>query len=413
MAQNQISCPNCKHNFTIESAIAVDIEKSISDKLKGEFRQQMIDWQGKKDEEFKQKALQNDLEIKRKEQELAESIEKQRLKMAEEIRERLGKESASSVDFLKKQLETQTETISNLRKKELDFLQKEQLLKDEKDKIELEKKQFELQIQETLKEKLSKDFEAKYELIIKEKEKQLEDQKKSAAEMQRKIEQGSQQLQGESLELALEEMLKNAFPFDEINEVGKGIRGADLIQTVRNELGQTCGKIIFESKRTQNFGGDWIEKLKDDQRQIGAEIAVLVTQTMPKDMERFGEKEGVWICNYLEIKGLVFALRKILVQVQSVKSAEENRTDKKSVIYSYVTSNQFTQQIEAIAEGFKALKEDLDREKRAMNKIWKEREMQIEKVLGNTIDIYGSVRGIVGKAIAPIQILELESGKDE
>jgi hypothetical protein len=173
-------------------------------------------------------------------------------------------------------------------------------------------------------------------------------------------------------------------------------------------LGQDCGKIIYESKRTQNFGGDWIEKLKDDQRNIGADIAVLVTQTMPKDMERFGEREGVWVCNFGEMKALVYALRKILVQTQSVKAINENRADKANMIYSYVTSQQFAQQITAIAEGFKSLKDELDREKRAMQKIWKEREMHIEKVLGNTIDIYGSVRGIAGSAtIAPIQILEL------
>ena len=412
MEQNQINCPNCKHGFSINSAIASDIEKTISEKIKNDYRQIMTDWQKKEAEKFDQKELQRELEMKRKEQELAQSIEKQRKTMADEIRERLIKESSASIESLNKQLENQTEMISGLRKKEIDFLEKERALKDEKDRMELEKKQFELHIQDQIKEKLSKDFETKYDLIIKEKEKQLEDQKKLAAEMQRKAEQGSMQLQGEVQEMGLEEMLKNTFIYDEISEVGKGIRGADVIQTVKNELGQACGKIIYESKRTQNFGGDWIEKLKDDQRQIGAEIAVLVTQTMPKDMERFGEKEGVWICNYLEMKGLVFALRKILIQTQTAKSANENKTDKMSLLYSFLTSNQFRQQMEAIVESFTTMKADLDKERRAMQRIWKERETQIEKVIGSTIDMYGSIRGIAGNAIAPIQYLELPGSEE-
>uniref|UniRef100_UPI003750FEDA DUF2130 domain-containing protein n=1 Tax=Emticicia sp. TaxID=1930953 RepID=UPI003750FEDA len=390
-----------------------DIEKSISEKIKNDYRQIMTDWQKKEAERFEQKEQQRDAELKRKEQELAESIEKQRKTMADEIRERLIKESSASIESLNKQLENQTEMISGLRKKEIDFLEKERALKDEKDRMELEKKQFEMQIQDQIKEKLSKDFEIKYELIIKEKEKQLEDQKKLAAEMQRKAEQGSMQLQGEVQEMGLEEMLKNTFIYDEISEVGKGIRGADVIQTVKNELGQVCGKIIYESKRTQNFGGDWIEKLKDDQRQIGAEIAVLVTQTMPKEMERFGERDGVWICNYLEMKSLVFVLRKILIQTQTAKSANENKTDKMSLLYTYLTSNQFRQQIEAIVESFTTMKSDLDKERRAMQRIWKEREVQIEKVIGSTIDMYGSIRGIAGNAIAPIQYLELPGSEEE
>ena len=413
MEHNQISCPNCKHAFSINSAIASDIEKSLSEKLKNDYRQIMTDWQKKETEKFEQKEQQREAELKRKEQELAESIEKQRKNLTDEIQERLKRENMASIESLTKQLDNQTDMISSLRKKEIDFLEKEQALKDERDRMELDKKQFEFQIQDQIKERLSRDFEIKYDLIIKEKEKQLEDQKKLAAEMQRKAEQGSMQLQGEVQEMGLEEMLKNTFIYDEISEVGKGIRGADVIQTVKNDLGQICGKIIYESKRTQNFGGEWIEKLKDDQRQIGAEIAVLVTQTMPRDMERFGEKEGVWVCDYLEMRGLVFVLRKILIQTQTAKAANENKTDKMSLLYSFLTSNQFRQQMEAIVESFTSMKSDLDKERRAMQRIWKEREMQMEKVIGSTIDMYGSIRGIVGNAIAPIQHLELPESEEE
>lgn len=276
-------------------------------------------------------------------------------------------------------------------------------------KIQLQKELMEKTslIEEAAKKKKDEEFE----LVKKEFEKKLEDQKALINEMKRKAEQGSMQLQGEIQELALEEILKRTFVYDTIEEVGKGIRGADAIQTVINEFGQICGKIVFESKRTQNWSEAWIEKLKDDQRALGAEIAVLVTQVMPKDMERFGQKEGIWVCNYQEVVSLVFVLRQILLKTQSVKSIQENKTDKMGLLYNYLTGTQFRQQLEAIVEGFSSMKEELEREKRAMKKIWKEREVQIEKVIDNTIDMYGSIKGIAGNAIAPIQHLELPEGE--
>jgi hypothetical protein len=211
----------------------------------------------------------------------------------------------------------------------------------------------------------------------------------------------------------LEEILRRTFVYDTIDEIGKGIRGADAIQTVINEFGQNCGKIVYESKRTQNWSEGWIDKLKDDQRALGAEIAVLVTQVMPKDMERFGQRDGIWVCNYHEVISLVFVLRQILLKSKSEKSIQENKSDKMGLLYNYLTGTQFRQQLEAIVEGFSTMKTELDREKRAMKKIWKEREVQIEKVIDNTIDMYGSIRGIAGNAIAPIQTLELDTNEDE
>jgi len=263
------------------------------------------------------------------------------------------------------------------------------------------------QIEEAAKKKKDEEFE----LTRKEFEKKLEDQKNLINEMKRKAEQGSTQLQGEIQELALEEILRRAFVYDTVEEVSKGIRGADAIQTVINEFGQICGKIVFESKRTQNWQDAWIDKLKDDQRALGAEIAVLVSQVMPKDMERFGQREGIWICNYQEVISLVFVLRQILVRSQSARAVQENKTDKMGLLYNYLTGTQFRQQLEAIVEGFSSMKTELEREKRAMKKIWKEREVQIEKVIDNTIDMYGSIKGIAGNAIAPIQPLELEAGE--
>ena len=176
-------------------------------------------------------------------------------------------------------------------------------------------------------------------------------------------------------------MLRATFPFDMISEVGKGVRGADCIQTVRNNFGQECGKIIFESKRTKNFANDWIEKLKSDMRSQGADMAVIVTQALPKDMSRFGEKEGVWICSFAEVKAIVDMLRDAVIKISSASKSQENKGDKMHLLYDYLTSREFAEQWQAIREGFMSMKLSIQRERDAMEKLWKAREKQLEKVL--------------------------------
>jgi hypothetical protein len=220
------------------------------------------------------------------------------------------------------------------------------------------------------------------------------------------------QLQGEVQELALEEMLKSAFPFDLVSEVGKGVRGADCIQTVRNNFGQECGKIIYESKRTENFGADWIEKLKADMRGLSADIAVIVTKTMPRGMERFGEKDGVWICNFTEIKSVAYMLREGIIKVYNASRSQENKGDKMHMLYDYLTSNEFASQWKAIREGFMSMKLSIQKERDAMEKLWKAREKQLEKVLLNAAHIRGSIEGISGLEAVDLNLLDVPNEDD-
>jgi len=238
--------------------------------------------------------------------------------------------------------------------------------------------------------------ETEFQLQLKELQKQLEDQKKLAEEMRRKAEQGSMQTQGEVQELLLEELLKTAFPFDLVSEVGKGVRGADCIQTVRNNVAQECGKIIFESKRTKDFANDWIEKLKADMRSQGADVAVIVTQAFPKDMDRFGEKDGVWICSFAEVKAVVQMLRYGIINVANASRSQVNKGDKMTLLYNYLTSREFADQWSAIREGFMSMKLSIQKERDAMEKLWKAREKQLEKVMINATGIRGSIEGISG-----------------
>ena len=255
--------------------------------------------------------------------------------------------------------------------------------------------------------------ETQFQLKLRELEKQLDDQKKLAEEMRRKAEQSSMQRQGEVQELLLEAILKEHFPFDLIEEVGKGVEGADCIQVVRNASGKVCGKIIYESKRTKGWSGNWIDKLKTDMRSRGADVAILVTQTFPKDMERFSEKEGVWVCNFYELAGVAALIRNGILRVYEAKRSEENKGDKMQLLYNYLTGVEFRGQVEAIAEGFMAMRNSISRERIQMEKMWKEREKQLEKVLISTSGLYGSVKGIAGASVGDIPLLDGDSTINE
>jgi hypothetical protein len=230
--------------------------------------------------------------------------------------------------------------------------------------------------------------------------------------MKRKAEQGSMQLQGEAQELLLEEMLRDFFPYDSIGEVGKGVEGADCIQIVRNHMGTDCGKIIFESKRTKTFNAAWLDKLKTDMRNKQADVAILVTRAYPKDMNCFGERDGVWICSFGEVIALTTAMRHTIIRIAETKKAEENKGEKMQMLYSYLTGIEFRQQIETIVESFLSMKNSISKERVQMEKLWKEREKQLEKVLLSTSGLYGSIKGIAGSSIGAIPLLE-DGGEEE
>jgi len=402
-----ITCPHCKHEFAPEDAIAKSLEKDFAEKLNTE-RQQLA--RKFADQEKLLEDQRKEFEKKKdKENELfAERVQKEKLKIEQELQERLRKSISSDYENQLKMLQQSNseseEKLKSARQKELEFLKKVQELKNREEDMEiaLQKKLSEERAtitEQIRKQEIDKNAikETEHNLRLKELEKQLEDQKRLAEEMKRKADQGSMQLQGEVQETALEDLLRHAFPFDVIAEVGKGIKGADCLQTVRNNVGQPCGTIIYESKRTENFGNDWIEKFKKDMRSTGADIAVLVTKTMPKEMECFGLKDGVWICTFSEVKALANVLRDGLIRIYSLAKNQENKGDKMHLLYDYLTSHEFSEQWKAIREGFFALKIGIQKERDAMERLWKAREKQLEKVLLNSAHVKGSIEGIAGQ----------------
>lgn len=363
----------------------------------------MIAWQKKKDEEY----LKKEEEFKLQQKELAAKYEQQfaqeKLKIEEGLRQAIAVDFENKLSFLENANKENQEKLKLAGQKELEFIRKEQELKTRAEEMELEvqrKMQNErnLLIEQIKKQETEKNLlkETEHQLRVKELEKQLEDQKKLADEMRRKAEQGSMQLQGEVQELILEELLKTTFPFDEIGEVGKGVRGADCIQVVRNRFGQVCGKIIYESKRTKDFANDWIDKLKKDMRKEGVDVAVIVTQTYPKGMDCFGERDGVWICSFEEVKAVAYVLRDGILKLYTASKSQENKGDKMHMLYDYLTGTEFSEQWKAIREGYMSMRLSIHKERDAMEKMWKMREKQLDKVLLNASSIRGSIEGIAG-----------------
>ena len=411
-----ITCPNCSHQFAPQEAIAQALEKEYQDKLNLD-RKRLAE-QFSAQQKLLQQQQQEFEKKKEKENELfAERMEKEKQKIQNDLQEKLRKSISNDFENQLKLLQQANfdneEKLKSARQKELEFLRKEKELKTQAEEMEiqLEKKlakEREFLIEQIRKQEKEKNEikETEHSLRFKELEKQLNDQKKLVEEMKRKQDQVSMQLQGEVQELALEEILGNEFPFDVVSEVGKGIRGADCIQLVRNNFGQECGKIIYESKRTKDFGGDWIEKLKADMRSTGSDIAVLVTKTMPKELDCFGLKDGVWICTFSEVKALANVLRENVIRVYNSSKSHENKGDKMHLLYDYLTSNEFSEQWKAIREGFAAMKISIVNERAAMERLWKAREKQLEKVLLNAAHVKGSIEGISGMDAINLNLLD-------
>jgi hypothetical protein len=272
--------------------------------------------------------------------------------------------------------------------------------------IELEKKLAEEQDKMLL--QAQKRADEHYQLKMAEQDKKLQDVMKANDDLRRKLEQASQQTQGEVLELQIEELLKREFPLDEIKEVPKGRFGADLIQIVRSRSGEKCGTIIWELKRTKVWSNEWIPKLKNDQREIKADIAVLISDILPPEHKVFGHKDGVWVGSFLSVVGLAAALRKGLLDVSSVKVASVGKKEKMEVMWEYLTSVEFKQKIEAIIEVFSSMQTDMEKEKMWFKKKWEKQESSIRRVIDNTAGMYGSLESIMGKALPEVKGLEMD-----
>ena len=408
--ETKIVCPNCGTEINVNEILYHQVE----DEHKKRFTAQLAEEKKKFGAELEILNLQKEEFEKKKQKEnelfqekLQSKLKEERQIIEKQLKTKITEEQSEQVADMQKELREQSEKLKELSRSRAEI----ERLKREKDELkesvmaEAERTLNQKLIEE--KDKIRKIEQDRNELAFKELYKQLEDQKRLTEEMKRKQEQGSMQLQGEVQELAIEEWLASSFPLDTIEEIKKGARGGDCIQTVNTRIRQNCGTIYYESKRTKDFQPSWIEKFKNDIRDKGADIGVLVTEVLPSDLSRMGLKEGIWICTYEEFKGLCRVLRESIIQISNVMVSQENKGDKMVLLYDFLTSNTFHMQVEAIVEGFTHMRMDLETEKRAMQKIWKVREKQLEKVMTNTIDMHSSIKGIAGSAIQDINQLDM------
>ncbi|MGF7073478.1 DUF2130 domain-containing protein [Mucilaginibacter sp. 3215] len=407
----EVKCPSCGFGFPIEEVMAEEYKKELRVKMMDYTRQKEEEYR-KKDEEFLNKERQQQAAF---EQRLNNEKKQLQQTLENNLRKTISQDFENQLVLLKNSAAETEEKLKLSRQKELEFLQREKQLHQKEEEMELavqrklqeQRNELTDQIRKQEAERHSiKDTE--YQLKVKELEKQLDDQKKLADEMKRKAEQGSMQLQGEAQELILEELLRNYFPFDIISEVGKGVRGADCVQTVRNQFGQECGRIIYESKRTNAFSADWIEKLKKDMRSMGVDVAVIVTQCYPKGMDCFGERDGVWICSFDEVKAVSYILRDGVMKLSNLAKSQDNKGDKMHLLYDYLTSSEFSEQWKAIREGYMSMRQSIQRERDAMEKLWKAREKQLDKVLLSAAHIRGSIEGIAGSDTIQLNLTDDE-----
>ncbi len=403
---SNITCPNCSHHFDVEDVLA----SKIHQKLKSEYDQEKLSLNQKIAEQKKElEAEKNAFDEKKKRE---NQIFKERLEAAvqnkqSELQKSIQEEYQLKIKAQEEELQKKRQQVLDLKQKEIEIekmqTQMQEMEKDIELKLQKQMRQQLLDREEQIRKRLSEENE----LRIKEKDQKLEAQKKLIAEMKRKSEQGSVQLQGEVQELAIEEYLSQQFAIDDIEEIKKGARGGDCVQIVNTRLQNQCGIIYYESKRTKEFQPAWIEKFKADMTKIGADIGVIVTQTYPKGESSMCQRKGVWICSFAEFKSLCHVLRETIIRVNAVKKAQENKGDKMELVYNYLTSQEFKLHVEGIIDGFTQMQTDLQKEKNAMQRIWSAREKQIQKVLQNTSTMYGSIQGYAGTSVASLEAFEL------
>lgn len=413
---NKISCPNCGTDINVNEILYHQMDEELKKKYNDQLAKERKSIEEKEkvieSERSELEKLKNE-EKKKVEEAIEQGLKNERVKLEGELKKKAKEEQEERITALEKELTEKSEQVKELNKSKAEI----ERLKREKDEL---KEEIELEAQKKLNEKLSeekerirKSEEEKARLNISEKEQVINQLKEQLKEAQRKAEQGSMQLQGEVQELAIEDWLATQFPLDSIEEIQKGQSGADCLQIVNTINKQNCGSIYYESKRTKAFQTSWIEKFKQDIRDKNADIGVLVTEAMPKNMDRLGLIDGVWVCSFDEFKGLCTVLRESVINISSAITTQENKGDKMGMLYDFLTGNEFRMQVEAIVEGFTQMKSDLDSEKRSMQGIWKKREKQIEKVLLNTNYMYSSIKGIAGNAIQSVSLLELPDTEDE
>ena len=398
MSDGHLTCPNCGADIEISEALSVQIRQGLETEFQTKLKQSQAELQQAREQY---------------EKELVQKLDVQAGKVRAEAEKAVRDKVALEVDDLNAQLAEQRAAVEKGRAEELALRKKARELEaaGKAQELELQRKLDEERA--SLQEAARRAFEEEHHIKDLEQKKKIEDLGKALEDARRKAEQSSMERQGEVLEIDLEQSLRVAFPIDIFEAVPKGVKGADLIQRVRNEVSRESGVILWEIKNTKKWADAWISKLKDDQVEVRASLSVLVSRAMPDDIEQFGFRDGIWVCEPSYVLALASVLRRNLMDLTFVRLSSVGKNEKMEALYQYLSGTEFRQKMETIVETFATMHAQLQREKRAMEKNWKEREKQIQRVLQNTAGMYGDFRGLIGATLPEIEQLELSSGDDQ
>jgi len=412
----KIKCPKCNALIPITETL----QHQLTESVRGEYEEKLADSKRMLAEQQKE-LVQKEKVLEEKEKSIEEKIqegletelEAQKKILFEKAKKEARNDLTLEMKDLQEDLKATKERLEEAKKTELQLRKKERELEERAKDIELEVTRKIDDERKKVEDEVAKRFLDEHRMKDAEKEKQISDMRKQIEDLKRRAEQGSQQTQGEVQELELEKEIAQLFPVDNVQPVPKGMQGADVIQEVLTNSGSRCGAIIWESKRTKNWSDGWISKLKEDQRAVRADVAVIVTQVLPKDIRNFGFIDGVWITNYASFQGLALALRQKLTELAFTKGMAASKDKKADILFHYLTGPEFRQRVEAIIEAFSDMKTELDKEKRLYERSWAKREKQLQSVLLNTAGMYGDLQGMIGSSMQTISALEAGTSDEE
>jgi hypothetical protein len=418
MAEPTVICPQCKIEIKLTESLAAPLLDSIRCDYEQRLSQKDLDM-AKREAALNERAASIEKAKESLDQQVAQKLQHERVKIAAEEQQKakltLGNDldqKAREIHTLQEVLKQRDVKLAEAQKVQAELIRKQRELDDARRELDLT---IEKRVQADLgsqREKAKKEAEEELKFKVMEKDQTITAMQRQIEDLKRRAEQGSQQLQGEVQELELEAMLTAKFPRDTIQPVAKGEFGGDVLHRVIGPLNQICGTILWESKRTKNWSDGWLPKLREDQRAAKAEVAVIISQVLPKDIENFGFTGEVWVADPKVTLPLAIALRQTLIEVAAARQASEGQQTKMEMVYGYLTGPRFRQRVQAIVEAFSSMRKDLDVEKKVITRQWAKREEQIDRVMQATVGMYGDLQGIAGKTLQEIEGLEFQGMLD-
>ncbi|MEN6425586.1 MAG: DUF2130 domain-containing protein [Phycisphaerales bacterium] len=403
---NRITCPNCQTQFEITEVISSQLRASVLAEVEAEMgpvRQRLKQQQ----DELAQRQRELQKQIESVDEQVKAKLAQERPAIERVIRERAKEERDLELRDKAAAIAELQAKVQQANQKELAFLKKERELQDRVEAVELEVTRRTHEQLQKVREQALKELDEQHRLKLMENEQKVQTLLRQIEDLKRKAEQGSQQTQGEILELALEELLRQLFPTDSIEPVPKGVRGADVIQRVLDDSGTDCGLILWESKRTRHWSKEWLPKLRDDLRMVGASRSIIVSEQLPEHIRHFGQVGGVWVANWACVHPVAIMLREGLIGVAKSRRALDGQHSKMELVYNYLIGQEFYNRVSGVVEAFMTMRQELEAEKRALNTCWKKREKQLERVLLSTSGLYGDLQGIIGSTLPAIQGMSL------